>query len=117
MVLVAAAGLAATRAVAQAPIDPAASWSFAPKLDNRKEAENISAAVCAPAGAVADPARRCLLVSDEVSGEGKRYVRFFGLDDGARTLRLGRTLELLPSSIPDEADVEGADFMPGASTS
>jgi Protein of unknown function (DUF3616) len=111
--VVAAAPLAPTLAAVQAPIEQVAPWSFAPALDNRKEAENISAAVCAPAGTVADPARRCLLVSDEVSGEGKRYVRFFGLDDGARTLRLGTTLELLSSSIPHEADVEGADFHAG----
>ncbi len=73
-------------------------------------AENISGAVCALPGAVAAPARRCLLVSDEVSGKGKSYVRFFAAEDGARRLRLGQTFELLPSAIEGEADVEGADF-------
>ena len=63
-----AASSAPGLAVAQAPIEPVASpWPFAPALDN-KGAENISGAVCAPPGAAADPARRCLLVSDEVSG-------------------------------------------------
>ncbi len=107
----AAASSAPGLAVAQAPIEPVAPpWSFAPPLDNKKEAENVSGAVCAPPGAAADPARRCLLVSDEVSGKGKRYVRFFAVEGTTRTLRLGPTLELLPNGIEGEADVEGADF-------
>ena len=63
-----AAASAPGLAGAQAPIEPVAPWSFAPALDNKKEAENVSGAVCAPPGAAADPARRCLLVSDKVSG-------------------------------------------------
>ncbi len=64
-----AASSAPGLAVAQAPIEPVAPpRSSAPALDNKEEAENISGAVCALPGAVADPARRCLLVSDEVSG-------------------------------------------------
>ena len=113
MWVLAAAPLTPSVARAQVSIEPVAPWSFAPALDNKKESENISGAACAPAGASADPARGCLLVSDEVSGKGKRYVRFFRVDDGARTLRLGPTLELLPNGIPGEADVEGADFDSG----
>ena len=113
MWVLAAAPLTLSLGGAQASTEPVAPWSFAPALDNKKEAENISGVACAPAGASADPARGCLLVSDEVSGKGKRYVRFFRVDDGTRKLRLGPTLELLPNSIPGEADVEGADFDDG----
>ncbi len=84
-----AASSAPGLAVAQAPIEPVAPpWSFAPALDNKKEAENISGAVCAPPGAAADPARRCLLVSDEVSGDSVQ--RAFRMPFGA--IRRGQGL-------------------------
>lgn len=98
-------------AFAQAPISPVQSWTL--DLQDKDEAKNISGITCAPALAVADERRRCLLVSDEVNDNLRRYVRFVSFDEPGRRLRIGNTLELLPGNITGEADVEAADFDEG----
>lgn len=102
-VLCAALGYPAALAQTMPRIEPATTqWRVEPRLTNRKEAENLSAAVCAADGT-------CLLVSDEISDQG-RWVRFARIE-GTRLLP-GRTLDLLPSGF-DETDAEAADVAGG----
>jgi hypothetical protein len=86
-------------------IAPAATWRIEPKLTDKKEAENISGIACSPA-----PKQTCVVVSDEQT-KG-RYVRFATL--GEKTIKPGRTLELLPPSLgtgkETEADTEAAAY-------
>jgi hypothetical protein len=89
-------------------IAPAATWRIEPKLTDKKEAENISGIACSPA-----PKQTCVVVSDEQT-KG-RYVRFATL--GEKTIKPGRTLELLPPSLgtgkETEADTEAAAYASG----
>jgi hypothetical protein len=89
-------------------IAPAATWRIEPKLTDKKEAENISGIACSPA-----PKQTCVVVSDEQT-KG-RYVRFATL--GEKTIKPGRTLDLLPPSLgtgkETEADTEAAAYASG----
>ena len=84
-------------------IAPAATWRIEPKLNDKKEAENISGIACSPA-----PNQTCVVVSDEQ--KSGRYLRFATL--GEKTIQPGRKLELFPPGLgkEKEADTEAAAY-------